>query len=430
MAGDTLLIENISQLVTCEPDLFDSADEGGEALGIVDDASLLIREGRIERVGRRGSFGPPGGARSLDAGGSAVLPGLVDCHTHTVYAGTRQMEYEMRVRGAAYMEIAAAGGGINSTVRDVRAASEDRLVELGRRRLLGMLSRGATTVEVKSGYGLTTGDELKMLRAIGRLRRESPVAVVPTFLGAHEVPPEFKGRRGEYVELVVDEMLPEVAREGLAEFCDVFCERGVFTAEEAGRVLRRGKELGLKPMIHADEFADSGAALVAAEVGAISAGHLGHASARGLAGMKRAGTVAVLLPGVSLGLGRTEFADARRILDMGLDVALATDFNPGSSLVDSLPIITGLACSFMKMTPAEAILGVTLKAARALDRDRLIGSIKPGKTADLAFFDIPDFRYIPYHFGGEMVSRVVKGGVSVFERTEPRALTLPPDGEG
>jgi imidazolonepropionase len=411
-----LLVKNAAQIVTCDPRLFDSADDGGKSIGLMDGGSILCSGGLISAVGdvgnepslRAGSFDV------LDASGMVVLPGLVDCHTHAVFAGTREREYELRIRGASYMEIAREGGGINSTVAAVRRASKSDLVNSALPRLRSMLRNGTTTVEVKSGYGLDLDNEIKMLRAIAEIGAAQPIDVIPTFLGAHEFPPEYSDRKEQYVALIIDEMIPAVTEEGLAEFCDVFCERGVYTPVQARSILECGKAHGLKPMIHADEFAESGAAEVAAEVGAVCAGHLGFASEAGLTALKRAGTVAVLLPGVGFGLAEPRFADARRMLDLELDVALATDFNPGSSMVSSLPIISSLACSFMKMTPAEAILGITRYAARAVGRDDSVGTVSPGKEADLVLFGVPDFRYIPYHLGGDIVATVVKGGKVVF----------------
>ncbi len=420
-----LLIKNAGQIVTCDPLLFDSSDEGDKSVGVINDGSVLVSDGRIRAIGDVGDLplSGSGALEVLDASGMVVLPGLVDCHTHTVFAGTREREFELRIGGASYMEIAEKGGGINSTVAEVRRASEEDLVRTALPRLRSMLRSGTTTVEVKSGYGLDLGNEVKMLRAIARAGEAQPVDVVPTFLGAHEFPLEYRGARDRYVDLVLDEMIPAVCEEGLAEFCDVFCEQGVYTAKQARLILERGKTYGLKPMIHADEFAESGAAEVAAEVGAVCAGHLGFASVEGLNAMKRAGTVAVLLPGVGFGLAKPRFADARRILDLGLDVALATDFNPGSSMVNSLLIISSLACSFMKMTPSEVILGITRNAAKALGREASIGSLSPGKNADLVLFRAPDFRYIPYHLGGDIVETVIKGGVVVFDSTQAMPRT-------
>jgi imidazolonepropionase len=415
-----LAIKNIAQLVTCEPGLSDSCDDDADRIGLIDDACVLISQGVITWVGRQQEFEKRGlpAAETIDATGLVALPGLVDAHTHTVFAGTREREYEMRVGGATYMEIAAAGGGINATVRDVRAASVGDLVRAGSRRVRSMLRRGTTTVEIKSGYGLSLEAEIKMLKAIRRVGEETGVDVVATFMGAHDIPPEYRDHRERYIDLVVDEMIPAVSEQGLAEFCDVFCEEGVFTAEESRRILHCAKDCGLKPKIHADEFTDSGGARVAAEVRAVSAGHLAHATREGLEAMREAGTVAVLLPGVSIGLAKPVFADARGMLDLGLDVAIATDFNPGSSMVDSLLIVSSLACSFMKMMPGEVILAATTNAARAVGRQDEIGSIAPDKKADVVLFDVPDFRYIPYHLGGDIVRMVIKNGSMVFDNAQ------------
>jgi imidazolonepropionase len=419
---EDLLIKD-AQIVTCDPLLFDCGDEGARSIGLIEHGDILLSGGRIEAVGRAGSKGAAGAGmpREIDASGMVVLPGLVDSHTHTVFAGTREMEYELRVRGASYMEIARKGGGINATVARVRRASEDDLVEAAIPRLRSMLRTGTTTVEIKSGYGLDLDNEIKMLRAIRRLGGSQPLSVVATFLGAHEFPPEYRDRREGYVALVLDEMIPAVAEEGLAEFCDVFCEQGVFAGDEARSILGCAKDHGLMPMIHADEFADSGAAGVAAEMGALGAAHLGFASNEGLLAMKEAGTVAILLPGVGFGLATGSFADARKMRNLGLAVALATDFNPGSSMVSSLPVISSLACSFMHLSPSEAILGMTRHAARALGREDKIGSISPGKQGDLVLFRIPDYRYIPYFLAGDIVETVVKDGLVVFNKTQDMA---------
>jgi imidazolonepropionase len=417
-----LSIENIGQLVTCETSLTNSDDTEEMSIGLVRGGALAVSGGRVVWAGPQSDLSARYAATSrIDAGGMIALPGFVDCHTHAVFAGSREREYEARLRGKTYMEIAAAGGGIRATVRAVRAASLDDLAAKGLAGVRAMAACGTTTVEIKSGYGLNLESELKMLRAIRRVGEDAPVDVVPTFLGAHEIPDEFAGRPEAYVDLVVEEMLPAVGGEHLAEFCDVFCERGVFTADKAVLILSRARDYGMRPVIHADEFADSGAARVAAEVGALSAAHLLHASDSGLKAMAEAGTVAVLLPGVALGLGRLEFADARKMLSMGLRVALATDFNPGSSIVHSLPIVASLACSFMHLTPAEAILAMTRGGARALGREDSIGGLSGGKRADLALFDVPDFRYIPYHVGGALPNMVIKDGAVIHARDREEA---------
>ena len=416
-----LVIENITQLVTCDPG---QREAGGEdpRLGIVEGGAVAVSAGAIAYAGKQAGLAAGASAgRVVDGRGAVVLPGFVDCHTHALFVGGREREYEMRIRGKTYMDIAAAGGGIKATVRAVRAASEEELVKAGLAHAASMLAWGATTIEIKSGYGLSLDAEMKMLRAIGRVREQAGAEIVPTFLGAHEIPEEFAGRRQRYVDAVCEEMIPAVAEAGLAEFCDVFCENGVFTPEEARRILTKAKSRGMKPMIHADEFTDSGAAQIAAEVGAVSASHLSHADPSGLDAMRRAGTVAALLPGVGLGLASGELADARQMIDAGLDVALATDFNPGSSMVRSLPVVTSLACSLMKMTPAEAIIAITWAGAKALGREATVGSIAPGKRADLVLFRIPDYRYIPYDVAGSMPAIVTRGGKVVLDRDREEA---------
>lgn len=413
-----LAIENITQLVTCVPSLFNAADPEGREIGVIENAAIASSAGTIRWVGKQSDFAASGACASsvLSGEGLVVLPGLVDAHTHALFVGTREREYEMRIKGKSYMDIARSGGGIKATVRAVREASLDQLVAAGLANAASMLRCGTTTLEAKSGYGLNLDCELKMLRAIQTVGRTSPVDMVATFLGAHEIPDEYDGRSGAYVDLVCNEMLPAVGEAGLAEFCDVFCERGVFSPGDSMRILETAKAFGMKPMIHADEFSDSGAAQVAAEVGAVSAGHLLRTARTGLEAMQRAGTTAVLLPGVGLGLANGEFADARLMLDVGLDVALATDFNPGSSMVHSLALVSSLACSFMHLTPAEAILATTWGGARALRREATVGSLSVGKRADLVLFDVPDFRYIPYHLGGAVPTMVIKGGKVAYRR--------------
>lgn len=416
MPTSRLILENIGELVTCEPRLGDASDASASKVGLIANACVVVEDDRIVWVGKQADFdsSPFEPAHRIDVSGSAVLPGFIDCHTHTVFAGNRDHEYEMRVSGATYMEIAESGGGINATVMAVRDSSEERLFELGLARLRAMIRSGTTTVEIKSGYGLSLEDELKMLRVIRRLNEESDLDIIPTFLGAHEFPPEYRKDRERYVDIVVEEMIPAVSELGLAEFCDVFCERGVFTPEQSRRIMVAAKEAGMKLTIHADEFEDSGGAELAAELGALSASHLGHASVHGLKAMKEAGTVAVVLPGVSFGICKPEFANARQMLEMGLEVALATDFNPGSSMVHALPIITSIACSFMRMTPAQAILAITKAAARALGREASLGSIEVGKQADLVILKAPSYRYVPYHLGGDLVDKVIKKGQIIY----------------
>ncbi|MBI2526307.1 MAG: imidazolonepropionase [Candidatus Rokubacteria bacterium] len=408
-----LLVRNIGQLVSGEPGL------GEGPLGIIAGAALAAAGGRICWVGPEARVEREvvrcAEARIVDAGGRVALPGFVDSHTHLVFAGSREHEYAMRARGATYKEIAAAGGGILSTVRATRRASVDELVDLGRLRLDLMLRHGTTTCEAKSGYGLTTADELKMLEAIARLDTEHPVTVAPTFCGAHEVPPEFRGRTDAYVELVVQEMLPEVARRRLARHVDVFCEEGVFSLAQTRRILEAGARHGLRAKFHADEFVTVGGAELAAEVGALSADHLLKARVEGIARMKAAGVTATLLPGTAFFLG-LPYAPARAFLETGARVALASDFNPGSSMGCNLQLVMTMAVSQMKMTMEEALLGVTLHAAHALGLEAEIGSLRPGKLCDLVLADVPTWEHIPYFYGVNHVARVIKRGSVVWER--------------
>ncbi len=412
-----LLVENAAQLLTLVP--ASRAADAEEKLGLISDGTLAAKDGRIVWAGPAGeasrqiSLAP--NAKEVDASGKVVLPGFIDSHTHLVFAGTREKEFELRLQGASYQEIAAGGGGIKSTVEKTRRASKEELLRVGKRRLDSMLSLGTTTVEAKTGYGLSTKDEIKMLEVLAGLGREHPVEVVPTFLGAHEIPPEYAGKTEDYVRLVIDEMIPVIGERKLALFCDVFCEKGVFSLEQARRILGAGKRYGLAPKLHADELTPLGGAELAAEVGAVSADHLLFISEKGMEAMAEKGVVATLLPGTAFFLFLGRFAPARRMISRGVPVALATDFNPGSCMTESLPLITTIACTQMRMTPAEAILGITLHAAKALRMEKEIGSLEPGKQADLVILDIPDYRHLSYHFGVNHAWKVIKKGRLVWE---------------
>ena len=371
-------------------------------------ASLRLSEGRILDFGA-------GGGEFLDAEGGAVVPGLIDCHTHLLFAGSRSDEFVMRAKGMSYLEIAKAGGGISRTVEAVRKASLDELVSLALPRLARMLGCGVTTLEVKSGYGLTVEDELKMLHAVRKLQELQPVELVPTFLGAHAVPPEYRDRRGAYVDLVVsDELLGRIADEGLAEFVDVFCEESAFTVPESRRVLEEGKKRGLAPRIHADQLTQMGASRLAAEVGCVSADHLERIDEGGIEALRSAGVIAGLLPGCSFYLGVAQ-APARRLLDSGVPVAFATNYNPGSSMVESLPMALSIACAQMKVTPAEALVGATATAAKALLRGSRLGRIEQGMDADLAVLDVPSVDEWLSQMGRSSVRTVLKRGQVVYE---------------
>jgi imidazolonepropionase len=378
-------------------------------LGVVRDAYIAVDEGRILGVGSMDRL--PRDWREArevyDAAGQSVIPGLVDPHTHVVYAGDRTGEFRERLEGASYAEIGRRGGGILSTVAATRAAGVGDLIAAAKPRLARMLATGTTTAEVKSGYGLTTADELKMLEAVARLRQ--PVELVATFLGGHEVPAEHRADPERYVDLVVGEMTAAAARQGIAKFCDVFCEAGVFDAAQSRRILQAGLQAGLVPRIHADELTSCGGAELAAQVGARTADHLENVSEAGIRAMADAGVMAVLLPGTSFFLG-IEPAPARRIVEAGVPVALATDCNPGSCPIESMAVIIGLACVALRLTPEEALCAATLNAAWALGLHDRAGSLEPGKQADMVAISECDHAAIPYRFGSNLVAAVWKNG--------------------
>lgn len=411
-----LIVEEIDELVTVDPGEGERAE--GE-IGLIRDGAVAAGDGVILAVGPSRqiteSYRLTKNGVRLAGQGRVVLPGFVDPHTHVVFIGSREEEFELRICGSTYQEIAAKGGGIRSTVRRVRAASFEDLVEASLPRLDRMLCHGTTTAEAKSGYGLALDAEVKMLEVIRRLDEIHPADLIPTFLGAHEVPEEYAHRKDEYVDLVVEAMIPEVGRRSLAVFCDVFCEEGVYTREESRRILLAASRAGMRPKIHADEFTDQGGAELAVEVGAASADHLQAISVQGLKALRESDVVPVLMPGTSFSLGLDSYAPAREMLQWGLKVALGTDLNPGSSMTESMQMVTTLACVMLKMTPAEAIVGATLNAARAVARADETGSVTPGKAADLVMMAMPSFRYLPYHYGVNLVDRVVKGGRVVVD---------------
>jgi imidazolonepropionase len=352
-----------------------------------------------------------GNAEIVDVGGRIVLPGFVDAHTHLVFAGNRLDDFERRARGETYEQIAKAGGGIWSTVEETRAASDVDLLAQAEKHAHWFLRSGTTTVEAKSGYGLTLEDELKILRVMWRLNEETPLEIVPTFLGAHTVPPEI--RADEYLDLVVNEMLPRVASGKLAQFCDVFCERGYFDIEQSKKILTAAKKFGLKLRGHVDQLTNSGGAKLMAKLGATTADHLEKTEEQGIAALRKSNVQPVLLPGSVYALGSTSYPRAREMIDAELAVVLATDFNPGSSPTPSMPMILSLACTQMKMSPAEAITASTINAAYSLNRGEKIGSLEPGKLANFSIFDCEDYRELAYWFGFPQTSSVYVGGEPV-----------------
>jgi len=411
-----LAVWNCAQLVTLAGPARPRVGPEMRELAIVPGGAMLIREGRIQAIGSRAGMERvvSADAQIVDAGGRIVLPGFVDAHTHPVFAGTRAGEFDERTEGATYAELAARGGGIRSTVRLTRQAGEAELLAAARRYGAWFLRGGTTTIEAKSGYGLSLEAELKILRVIRQLAADGRLRYVPTFLGAHEVPDEYRGRLDAYTDLVVHEMLPRIAAERLAEYCDVFCEPTVFPAAKARVILSAARDLGFGLRMHADQLTPDEGALVAAELGAATADHLEATGPAGLEALQGAGVLPVLLPGSVYHLGSTRYPAARQMIDLGLAVVLATDFNPGSSPTASMPMVLSLASTQMRMTPAESITAATINAAYSLGRGNRIGSLEPGKFADFAIHDCGDYRELPYFFGREPAWAVYVGGTCVY----------------
>ncbi len=375
--------------------------------GVQKNASIIVENGKIKKIGKNLDEYE---IETIDAKGKTILPGFVDCHTHAVFAGSREFELEMKLKGASYEEIAAHGGGISYTVEKTRNATFQQLFSESKKRLDRMLEYGTTTAEVKSGYGLDTESEIKILDVAKELNGKHAVDIVPTFLGAHAVPPEMG--RDEYVDLVINKMIPKVAEKKIAKFCDVFCERGYFTVEDARKILQTGKEYGMIPKIHADEFSSCGGAELAADMGAASADHLLMSSINGIREMAKADVTAVLLPPVPFSLMQDRYAPARRMINEGARVALATDLNP-NCWTENMQFVVQLACFKMGMTPREAIESATINAAKAIGMEKDIGSIEEGKKADLIVIDAPSHVFIPYHFGVNLVKTVIKNGKTI-----------------
>jgi imidazolonepropionase len=415
---DAVAVTNCSQILTLAGPSRPRVNGELRQLSIIPDGALLVSGGKIVAVGARSELEPqfPPGCSLIDARNRVLLPGFVDAHTHPVFAATRVDEYELRAAGSTYEQIAASGGGIRSTVRKTRAASEDELFETARRYSAWFLRTGATTLEGKSGYGLSLPDELKMLRVIRRLNQCGPLRYVPTFLGAHEIPDEYRGRTADYVDLVIHEMLPAVAAEGLAKYCDVFCEPKIFDVAHSTRILVAARQLGFGLRVHADQLSRSGASEMAADVGTTTADHLEQIDEYGIAALARGRVQPVLLPASVYTLGCKRFAPARAMIDAGLPVVLATDFNPGSSPIPSIPFVLSLASTQMGMAPAEAITATTINAAYSLGLGAEIGSLEAGKQADFVIHDCRDYREIAYFAGIESPAAVYIGGRLAYER--------------
>jgi imidazolonepropionase len=417
----SLLITGASQLLT----LRGTARRGNSLskLEIVDGSALLVRDGRIAGVGPRmkiEALPEAKTAEKLDLGGRVVLPGFVDSHTHLIHAASRAEEYELKIRGASYEEIARKGGGILNSVKKLRAATAESLKARAHRAMREFAAHGTTTIEAKSGYGLDAASELKILGLHQELAKEQPIEIVSTFLGAHVVPVEYREKADgaeRYVDLVTEGILPEVSRAGLATYCDVFCDRGAFTVAQMKRVLTAGTASGLNPRVHAEQLSRTGATQAAIRMGAASCDHLEHVNAADIRALAKSNTVAGLLPGCDFHLGLDRYAPARALIEAGAIVSLATDYNPGTSPTMSMPMILSLACTQLRMTPAEAIAAATINAAYSLGRDQEIGSLEVGKQADLAVFEVEDYREIPYYFGVNTCWMTMKRGIVIHCRS-------------
>jgi imidazolonepropionase len=414
-----LFFRNARQLLTLAGSPAPRRGRELEQLGIIRDGAVLTAGEKIIRVGTTRELDAEARrlkARAIDCRGCVVLPGFVDSHTHLVFHGSRVEDYERRIQGKTYEEIARAGGGIRLSARRLRQATPRELVSAGLRFLEQFAAHGTTTVEVKSGYGLDVANELKSLETARRLRQTSPLELVPTLLAAHALPPNYEGRRKEYLDLVIRRLIPAVARRKLAEFVDCFCDRGAFSVDECRRVLEAGRRVGLGPRLHAEQLSRTGAGRLAVELGAASADHLDCLSQSDVRALARSSVVATLLPGSNFHLGRPNRAPARRLVEAGAAVALATDFNPGTSPTLNMQFILSLACTAMCMTPAEAISAATINAAYSLGRAGRLGSLEPGKQADLAVMDVSDYREIPYYFAWNHCVMTVKGGRMIYSR--------------
>ena len=397
-----IFIKNASELITMDGPNRPRIKKEMCELSIIENGSVAIKDGKIVETGNDLEYGAE---KTIDASGKTVMPGFIDPHTHLVFAGSREFELDMKLKGLSYMEILKKGGGIFYTVNETRRATNEELLKQSKKRLDTMISHGTTTCEAKSGYGLDTETELKMLEIQKKLNDIHPMDIVSTFLGAHAIPKEHSA--DDYVDIIISEMLPQV--KGLAMFCDVFCEKGVFTIEQSRRILEAGKKYGLIPKIHADEIVDTGGASLAAEIGAISADHLLMSSDKGINEMARKGVIGVMLPGTPFSLMQDNYAPARKMIDSGVPIALATDLNP-NCWVENMQFMIQLGCFNMKMTPAEAVTAATFNAACAIGVNDTVGSLEKGKKADVIVLGCPNHKSIPYHFGVNLVETVIKNG--------------------
>jgi imidazolonepropionase len=417
-----IVITNANQLATLDSKYgVPRIKEKMRELAIIENGALAIKNDKIIFVGttdalEKSNLISPKTQR-IDAKGKLVTPGFVDPHVHLIFAGSRENELAMKLAGKTYLEILEAGGGILKTVRETRKASIFDLVENGKKILDKMLQHGTTTVEAKSGYGLSVEDEVKSLEAAKILDQQHPIDVVSTFLGAHAIPPEYKGRTDEYVDLVIKEMIPKIAEKKLAEFCDVFCEKGIFTIDQTRKILLAAEKHGMKKIIHIDEIVDTNGAALAAELEAVQTGHLLQSNDNGLKAMAKAKVIATLLPGTPFCLMLKDYAPARKMIDYGIPIAIATDLNP-NCWTESMLMVIVLSCYNMKMDPAEALVAATINAACAIDRQNLVGSLEVGKQADLVIFDVPNYYFLSYQFGVNLVSKVIKKGNLVVDNNQ------------
>lgn len=417
MKNENIILKNVTELVTCSGNSMKKGSEMND-LHVIENGAVVIRDGIIEKVGNSDEVlagFDVNGFEVVDCTGKTVLPGFVDSHTHLVFGGYRAEEFSWRLRGDSYMSIMERGGGIANSVNGTKEATLDELVQLGKKRLDSMVKFGVTTVESKSGYGLEKETELKQLKATKLLNEEHSMDLVSTFLGAHAVPVEYKGRGDAFIDYLIDEVLPEVVEGNLAEYCDIFCEKNVFSVEESRKLLNAAKARGMKLKLHADEIVQLGGAELAAEVGASSADHLLQASDQGIEDMAEAGVVATILPCTAFSL-KEDFARARYMIDNGCAVALATDFNPGSCFTESIPLVISLATLYMNMSIEETITALTINGAAAVDRADTIGSIDIGKKGDLVIHEFPSYKFLPYHIGVTTVEKVVKNGRLIYDR--------------
>lgn len=419
-----IIIKNPAEIVTCSGFKAKCGSEM-DNIHIIHDGAVVIKDGIIDAVGDKSILNglDESNYTVIDATGKSVLPGFVDPHTHFVFGGYRPDEYDLRLKGKSYMEIMEQGGGIANSVEATRKATKESLIEAGMKRLDSMLSFGVTSIEGKSGYGLDLETEIKQLEVFKELNKIHPIDITPTFLGAHAVPKEFKGKSTEYIDYVIEKVLPVVVEKKLANFCDVFCEENVFSVEESRKLLLKAKKLGLQPKLHADEIVQLGGAELAAELSAVSADHLLQSSDQGIIEMAEKGVVATLLPATAFSL-KEEYARARFMIDNGVAVALATDMNPGSCFTESIPLIFSLATLHMNITTEEAITALTINAAAAIGREKEIGSIDPGKKADIQILEFPSYKFIPYHIGVSTTEMVIKSGKIVYKRMRGKKYVI------